>query len=63
MRHRLEVQILNHEIAMIDFVGDGRVQFRFLRHRPKAEHLGQLLAILLLMGIPIVGGFDLGEAG
>ena len=62
MRHRLEVQIFHNEIALIDLARDCGVQIGLLRHRPKPKHLGQLLAILLLVSVPVIGSFDFTEA-
>src|SRR5262249_25482177 len=61
-RPRLELDLLDGEFWLHDAAGDDRVQIGPVRERREAEHLEQLLPVLLAARGPIRQGMHVGEA-
>ena len=60
-RQRLEVEVLDGELGVLDATGEGGLEIGLLRARREAEHFKEFLANLRAPVGPVAEGFDLGE--
>ena len=59
---RLEMQLFDEELLVLDAAGDYRFQWCPRRTRRQSEHLEELTAVACLVPLPVLESLDLGQA-